>query len=143
MKKRLLIIDGQGGRLGSALIARIHEKMKSPETVEMIAVGTNAIATSAMLKAGADVGATGEYPVIFHAARSEVIVGPVGIVAAGALCGEISPKMAEAVALSTAEKVLIPSDKCSMHIVGRALPLAEYIENAADLSLKLLEEADK
>lgn len=112
---KILIIDGQGGRLGKLLI----EKIKSDKpSLELTAVGTNSIATSVMLKAGADMGATGENPVIVNAKKADVIIGPVGIIVANALMGEVTPKMALAVGESEAFKLLIPVNKCNNYIVG-------------------------
>ena len=90
---RIVVIDGQGGRMGSALVERI--KAALPEA-ECLAVGTNSTATAAMLRAGADAGATGENPVLVNARTADVIAGPVGILAANALYGEVTPAMARA-----------------------------------------------
>ena len=112
---KIVIIDGQGGRLGKMLI----EKIKSDKpNIELIAIGTNSIATSVMLKAGADFGATGENPVIVNAKDADCIIGPVGIIAANALLGEVTPKMAVAVGDSKARKLLIPVNKCNNYVVG-------------------------
>ena len=95
---KIVVIDGQGGSLGKA----ITEKIKSRYNCEIYAIGTNSIATSAMLKAGADCGATGENPVIVNSRDADVIIGPIGIIAANSLLGEITPKMAAAIAFSEA-----------------------------------------
>lgn len=123
---KVLVIDGQGGRLGALVIEGLRAAADFSAEVSIIAVGTNAAATAAMLKAGADVGATGSYPVVYHAPRAAVIIGPVGILAAGSLGGEITPEAAEAVALSDADKFLIPSERCTLHVVGPRLSLPEY-----------------
>ena len=86
--KKITIIDGQGGKIGKSIVE--HLKKTHPEQ-ELYAIGTNALATSAMLKAGADYGATGENPCIVNAADSDIIIGPIGIVMANALLGEITP----------------------------------------------------
>lgn len=112
---KITIIDGQGGRIGKALIEQI--KRKWPE-LELYAIGTNTLATSAMLKAGADYGATGENPCIVNAKDADVILGPVGIVFADSLLGEITPAIATAVGASKAYKILIPINRCNHHIVG-------------------------
>jgi len=106
---RIGIIDGQGGGVGCALIERLKGSGH-----ELLALGTNAMATSAMLRAGADAGATGENAVIFNAPRCDVIAGPIGIVLANALLGEVTPAMAAAVAAAPAPKVVVPSKKCSI-----------------------------
>lgn len=112
---KILVIDGQGGGIGRQLVARLRERMPA---AEIFAVGANSVATSAMLKAGATSGATGENAVIVACRRASVIVGPVGIVIADALGGEITPAMAAAVARSAAKRVLIPFNFCDNVIVG-------------------------
>ncbi len=128
MSKTVLIIDGQGGRIGKLLVSGL--KSEFPE-LHIIAIGSNSIATAAMMRAGADVGATGENPVVVNAKKADIIAGPVGIIMADSLLGEITPKMACAVAQSSAEKVLIPINKCGHIIVGiNEMPLSEYIKQA-------------
>ena len=113
--KKIVIIDGQGGKLGKTIVEQL--KKLYPEQ-EIYAIGTNAMATAAMLKAGADYGATGENPCVVNAEDSDIIIGPVGIVIANALLGEITPKIAAAVGASKAYKILIPMNKCNHHVVG-------------------------
>lgn len=115
MAKKILIIDGQGGRIGSRLVAAVKEQFPH---CELVAVGTNSIATANMIKAGAEAAATGENAVIVNARKADVIVGPIGIVVADALLGEITPSMAAAVGQSDAEKFLLPVNKCNNHVVG-------------------------
>lgn len=112
---KLLIIDGQGGGVGRQLIENI--KSAFPEA-EILAVGTNALATQTMMKAGAEHGATGENAVLAACRSAEVIIGPIGIVVADSLYGEITPKMAKAVGQSPAKKLLIPINHCETIIVG-------------------------
>ncbi len=132
---RIVVIDGQGGGFGRSLIERLRAGGCS---CEIIAVGTNAAATGAMMKAGASAGATGENAVIVNARRADVIAGPMGIVLANSMLGECSPAMALAVAESPARKVLIPVSKCGVQIAGLPeLPLAEYIADAARRILAL------
>ena len=111
----ILVIDGQGGALGAQLVKEISEHFAG---VTLTAVGTNAAATAAMMKAGARNGATGENPVVVAARRADVIIGPIGIVIADALLGEITPKMALAVAQSDAVRILIPMNKCDNLVAG-------------------------
>lgn len=111
---KITVIDGQGGRMGSNIIGGLKAKNIK---AEIYAIGTNSIATSVMMKAGADFGATGENPIIVATRDSDVIVGPIGIVIADSFLGEITPKIALAIAQSNAEKVLLPVNKCKIHIV--------------------------
>jgi len=111
---KIVVIDGQGGSLGKA----ITEKIKSRYNCEIYAIGTNSIATAAMLKAGADYGATGENPVVVNSRDADVIIGPIGIIAANSLLGEITPKMAASVAFSEAKKILVPVNKCKIKVAG-------------------------
>ncbi len=113
--KKVTIIDGQGGKMGKTLIEQLKKRI--PEQ-EIYAIGTNSIATAAMLKAGADYGATGENPCIVNAKDSDIIIGPIGIVFADALLGEITPSIATAVGSSKAYKILIPTNRCNHYIVG-------------------------
>lgn len=113
--KNILVIDGQGGRIGREIIERLKAECCA---CIITAVGTNSMATAAMLKGGADQAATGENAVIVNAARTDILIGPVGIVVADALLGEITPAMAVAVGQSRALKLLIPVNQCNNVIVG-------------------------
>ena len=113
---KILVIDGQGGKLGAQIIGLI--KSKNYSNIEIIGVGTNAMASEAFLKAKADVVATGENPVIVCARDADIIIGPIGIVIADSLYGEITPAMALSVSQSKATKLLIPINKCNNIIVG-------------------------
>lgn len=127
--KTILVIDGQGGRMGSLFIEKY--KKLHPQDHEIIALGTNSIATASMLKAGADMAATGENPVVVNAPKADYIVGPIGIVAADALLGEITEKMAAAVARSDAKKILIPVNTCGIYVAGVSdSTLSKLIEDA-------------
>lgn len=103
---KILVIDGQGGGIGSGIIQELRRC--GIENAEILAVGTNVMATSAMLRAGADAGATGENPVIFNSRRADLILGPIGIIMANAMMGEITPAMAAAVAASDGKKTADP-----------------------------------
>ena len=127
---KITIIDGQGGKIGKTLVEQLKRKYPNQE---LYAIGTNSIATSAMLKAGADYGATGENPCIVNAQDSDIIIGPVGIVFANALLGEITPAIATAVGASKAYKILIPMNKCNHYIVGcEDKGLSDYIRIACE-----------
>lgn len=112
---RILLIDGQGGQLGAQLVRSIAAEF--PEA-ELTAVGTNATATAAMLKAGAKRAATGENPVVLACRRADVIVGPIGIVIADSMLGEVTPRMAVAVGQADAVRILIPMNRCENLVVG-------------------------
>lgn len=126
---RVLVIDGQGGGLGRQLVAAIAAAC--PEA-ELLAVGTNTLAASSMLKAGARRAATGENAVVVNCRTADVIVGPIGIVIADALMGEITPKMAMAVCQSSAKRVLVPINHCDNYVVGvPEQPIAQLVQAAA------------
>ena len=132
---RILVIDGQSGRLGAQIIEGLLKAGLS-EQHTLIAVGTNALATSGMIGAGAAQGATGENAVIVQSRQADVIAGPIGIVLADAMLGEITPAMA--VGRSDAARVLIPSDRCSTRVVG-ALPMTrrQQVDEAVRLILQI------
>ncbi len=115
----ILIIDGQGGQLGGQLIKSIRGEFAD---AEITAIGTNAVATAAMLKAGAHQAATGENPVIVACRKADVIIGPIGIVIADSLMGEITPKMAVAIGQADAKRILLPVNKCDNLIAGVSKP---------------------
>ena len=128
---KVLIIDGQGGGLGRQLVTAVKEKL--PET-EVLAVGTNSMATGAMLRAGADQAATGENAVLVACKRADVIIGPIGIVIADSMLGEITPAMAAAVGQSRARRILLPVNQCDNLIVGTEdLGMADKVREAAEL----------
>lgn len=127
---KILIIDGQGGGIGRALTERLRARL--PEA-EILAVGANAAATAAMLRAGADAGATGENAVRVCCRDADVIAGPIGIVLADAMMGEITAAMAASVATARAKRVLIPVQRCATVIAGAEnLPLQRLLEDAVD-----------
>ena len=112
---KILIVDGQGGGAGRQLAVQI--KQAFPD-IQLMAVGTNTVATSAMMKGGADTAATGENAVLVAARKADIIIGPLGIVVADSLGGEITPAMANAVAQSNAKRILLPFKNCDNVIVG-------------------------
>ena len=133
---KLVVIDGQSGRMGQLLVERIRDAQLP---CEILAVGTNAIATAAMLKAGADNGATGENPVLVACRTADVIAGPIGILSADSLLGEITPAMALAIGQSSAKKVLLPVNQCSNLVVGvPAMSLNRLMDEAVALLRTLL-----
>jgi len=125
--KTVCVIDGQGGGIGSAIIKRLNAEYG--ERIDIIALGTNAIATAQMLKAKANRGASGENAIVQTAARADVIIGPVSIIMAHAMMGEVTPKMAEAVSASGARKLLLPLSQERIDIIGVATaPLPHLID---------------
>ncbi len=133
---KILIIDGQGGGIGSGLVEQLRGLQE--KDLEIWAVGANVMATTAMLRAGADTGATGENAVLYNSSRADVILGPVGIVMANAMMGEISSAMAAAVSGSEARKILIPISKCVQVVGVEQKPMQAYLAEAAAEVKRLL-----
>lgn len=113
---KIAVIDGQGGGIGKHIVERLRANLSVDAYI--LALGTNALATSAMLKAGANEGATGQNAIVFNADRVDVIVGPIAIVLAFSMLGELTPKMAEAISKSPAKKILLPINKNNVEVVG-------------------------
>lgn len=127
---KLVVIDGQGGRLGCLLVEGLRKRLPQ---AQICALGTNAVATAAMLKAGADVGATGENPVVRNVMDADGVLGPVGIVVANAILGEVTPAMAEAVGSCRGKKYLVPVNSCGVVVAGvEELPLHAYAAQAVE-----------
>ena len=136
----ILIIDGQGGNLGRQLTKRLREALPQ---ADITVVGTNSTATENMLKGGADRAATGENAVVVNARRAKVIAGPLGIVIADALLGEVTSTMARAVGSSDAVRVLIPMNRCDTLVAGVGeRSMGELVEDAARRIADLLQKAD-
>ena len=135
----ILIIDGQGGRLGKLIIERLKEFQLSEYVT---AVGTNSPATTAMMKARASQGATGENAVIVNSRHADIIAGPLGIICADALLGEVTAAMAVAVGRSSARKLLIPTNRCNHQIVGASenLSMNDLAQKAAEQIRQLCAE---
>ena len=133
----ILLLDGHGGQLGVQLVKEITARF--PEA-SLTAIGTNAVATAAMLKAGAKTAATGENPVIVACRKADIIIGPIGIVIADSLFGEITPKMALAIAQADATRILIPMNKCENLVAGvKGQGTAELIADAVEKLRGILE----
>jgi hypothetical protein len=132
---KICVIDGQGGGIGSAIIKRLKDVVS--DQIELLALGTNAIATSQMLKAGANRGASGENAIVQTVKKVDIIIGPVGIVLAHAMMGEVTPGISEAVSSSPARKLLIPLSQENVEIVGASLiPLPHVIDEMIEKNLK-------
>lgn len=126
---KIAVIDGQGGGVGRSLVTGIKECYGTD--IEIIALGTNTMATSTMLKAGADAGATGENAIVINAEKVDLITGPIGIILANSMLGELTPAMARAVGESPCEKILIPIQKCRITIAGNeSIPMQMLIDDA-------------
>lgn len=126
-RKTVCVIDGQGGGIGSTLIKKIKEHFG--ETVEIVALGTNAIATAQMLKSRANRGASGENAIVHSVSQADVVVGTLGIMLAHAMMGEVSPKMAEAVSASPAIKLILPISQENVDLIGVSdEPLPHLVE---------------
>lgn len=132
---KIVVIDGQGGRLGKLLVEGV--KARLPQA-EVWALGTNSIATATMLKAGADCGATGENPVVRGVADADAVLGPIGIVVAHSILGEVTPAMAQAVGGCRAKKFLVPMNSCGVVIAGvQDQPLPGYVAQAVEQLAKV------
>ena len=124
------VVDGQGGGIGRAIVEKV--KKAFPE-LNVIALGTNAVATGQMLKAGADEGATGENAIIHNMQHVDIVLGVIGILTANTMMGELSPAMASAIGGSHTFKILLPINRCHIHVVSVGdVPLGENIDNAID-----------
>ena len=133
---KILVIDAQGGGIGRQLVALIKQNIPN---VTVTAVGTNSTATAAMLKAGADYAATGENAVIVGCRQADIIVGPIGIVIADSLLGEVTPNMTLAVAQSRAKRILIPFRHCDNIIAGISdYSTGKLVQNAIEEIQKIL-----
>ena len=127
---KIVVIDGQGGRLGKLLVEAVKDRIPQ---AEVLAVGTNGIATATMQKAGADYVATGENPVVRGVMDADVVLGPLGIVVAHSILGEVTPRIAEAVGGCRGKKVLSPMNSCGVSVAGtQEMGLAGYVKLAAD-----------
>ena len=135
---RIVIIDGQGGRVGRTIVEKL--KARIPDQ-ELVVIGTNSIATANMLKGGAEQGATGENPIVLAAETADLIIGVIGIAIPHSLLGEVTPKMAEAIGKSRAKKLLIPSTRCNNTVVGvTASGLSELTDLAVEAAVGYISE---
>ena len=137
---KIVVIDGQGGRLGKMLIEEVRARLPQ---AELLAIGTNAVAASAMQRAGAVHAATGENPVVRGVMDADVVLGPLGIVVAHAILGEVTPKIAEAVGGCLAKKFLVPMNSCGVVVAGvQELGLAAHVRLAVDQAEAYLNRKD-
>ena len=125
---RIAVVDGQGGGIGRAIVEKIKASIPG---VEVLALGTNSAATGQMLRAGADDGATGENAIVHNMRYVDIVVGVIAIINANSMMGELSPKMAQAIGESRAFKVLLPINRCNIHVVSvEDAPLGVHLDNA-------------
>ncbi len=133
---KIVVIDGQGGKMGSSLISKMLQKRPD---LELYAIGTNSVATSSMLKAGARYSASGENPVVVNAADADIIIGPIGIINVNAYLGEISERMVLAITSSPARKILVPYSRCNVFVAGVGdYSMDQLIDLAVDKLIKEL-----
>jgi len=124
---KIAVVDGQGGGIGSLIVKRLRDEFG--DSIEILALGTNAAATSAMMKSRANKGATGENAVVRNAERVDIIIGPLSVVLSHAMLGELTPKMAEAIASSDAKKILLPLNQEGVTVIGvEKEPLPHMVE---------------
>lgn len=136
---KIAVIDGMGGGIGSQAIERL--KSLNSSDIEIIALGTNSQATANMIKSGAHQGATGENAISWTCQKVDIIIGPLAIIAANSMMGEISPKMSEAIASSPARKLLLPVSKCNIDVIGlENLQFKVIFEELTKTIKKILEE---
>jgi len=129
---RIAVVDGQGGGIGKLIVEKLRNAFENE--IRVLALGTNALATSLMLKAGANEGASGENAILYNSPKVDIILGSIGIVCANSMLGEITPIMAKAISESSAIKVLIPLNRCNIKIAGtKDEPLPHYIDYAVNM----------
>ena len=129
---KISVIDGQGGGIGSLVVKRLRDEFG--DSIEILALGTNATATLAMMKSRANKGATGENAIVLNVSRTDILIGPLSIVLPNAMLGELTPRMAEAVVLSNARKFLLPLNQEGVNIIGvDKEPLPHMIEKVVDI----------
>jgi len=136
-RKKICVIDGQGGGIGATLIKYIQSR--NAEELELLALGTNAIATAQMMKAGANRGASGENAIVRTVSRANLIVGPIAITWANAMLGEVTPRMAEAITSSPAPKILLPLSQEDITLVSISTePLPHMVQQAVEEAMRAL-----
>ena len=134
---KIVVLDGQGGGIGRALVSAIAQKL--PEGAELLCVGTNAMATAAMLKAGAQRGATGENSVRWAAEHADVLVAPIALVLKDSMMGEVTGDMAACVGESRAKKILVPTQRCNAYVAGVSdMSMQQLVEDAAQQAVKAI-----
>ncbi len=139
---RIAVIDGQGGGIGSLIVKRLREEFA--ETVEIIALGTNSTATSQMMKAKANKGATGENAIVYNCQRVDLIIGTMSIIIGNGMLGELTPQMARAISSAACPKFLLPLNQEQVHIAGvKKEPLPHLVEELISLVKEYKKEMEK
>lgn len=134
---KIAVVDGQGGGIGKLIVEKLRNVFENE--IVILALGTNAFATSLMLKAGANEGASGENAILFNTSKVDIIIGTIGIVCANSMLGELTPIMAKSISESPAVKVLIPLNRCNIQVAGtKAEPLPYYIDDAINMVREIL-----
>lgn len=133
----ICVIDGQGGGIGKSIVSKLRKQIDKSTSITICALGTNSTATNNMIKAGADIGATGENAIVRTASQADLILGPIAIIAANSMLGELTPAMALAISSCSAQKILIPLNRCHITI---AFDLNSTTETYIDYSIKLVME---
>ena len=129
---RIAVVDGQGGGIGKSIVEKLRREFG--DDLSILVLGTNAMATSMMMRGGATEGATGENSIVFCSSKVDIIIGPIGIISANSMLGELTPKMANAICESSAKKVLIVMNQCNIYIADtRKISLSQQIENAIQI----------
>ncbi|MEW6002596.1 MAG: DUF3842 family protein [Nitrospirota bacterium] len=133
------VVDGQGGGIGSIIVKRLREEFG--DSIEILALGTNATATAAMMKTRANKGATGENAIIWNVSRADIIIGPLSIVLPNAMLGELTPRTAEAIASGTAKKILLPLNQEGVDVIGvEKEPLPHLVEKIIETLRHVIEK---
>lgn len=136
---KIAVLDGQGGGIGRLIVEKLRQEYK--ETIYILGLGTNALAASMMLKAGANEGASGENAVVYCLGKVDIIVGSIAVMAANSFLGELTPRMAEAVASSSAAKILLPINRHGIEVAGVVdVPLPIQVDQLVELVRKKYEE---
>lgn len=131
---RIMVMDGQGGGIGAAIIKGLRNRNALADKVEILALGTNSVATSRMMKAGANRGATGENAIVLTSPKVDTIIGPLAIIMPNAMMGELTPAMAEAVSASEAKKILLPLTQEQIKLVGlTGEPLPHLVDQVVQI----------
>lgn len=131
------VVDGQGGGIGKNIISKLRNIIPKGSNITICALGTNSVATGNMLKAGADIGATGQNAIVHTSKKSDIIMGPMAIIVANSMMGELTPAMALSISSSEALKILIPLNRCNITV---AIPLNETTETYIDYSIEKVKE---